>query len=371
MLTGDATPIPGWRGGDGNAAYLDKTLRYQPIELSLNESVNGKTIFFLWLRAALAGFVVFVIPGFFGFLSLVSGLGGEPSYGGYGSYDTSGGSSSGEGWFIFASLASVAVFWVVLLMTRLPEPVAEWRVLLADRPDRAPHVYATITRTLSTRHYPIVPTALDTRITLNNPPYTAYVSVFNYGSSLYLGWMMWRSRRGTELIGQFLGDFFRGLRGDNGIERQLLRSEGARAMREAVHLACREGLMVAVDGAPAPGGPSVGGPTVPTGGPTPGAPTAGGPAAPGGGPAVPPQAPFTPPPPTAPPVVPPTPPAPGASGTTGAPGASAVPGASNAPSASGTPGAPASPAPPAAPTEAPPRPSAPEAGRGSGAVDAG
>ncbi|MFI0785187.1 hypothetical protein ACH4Q6_06270 [Streptomyces lydicus] len=281
MITGSGTPLPGWRGGDGNAAYLDKTLRHEPIEMALNESVNGRTIFRLWLRATLASIVVSAIPGFIGVISLIASVGEQSSSDpfGYGGSDTgSSGGSAGSGWLAFASFAGFAVFWIVLLASRLPEPVAEWRVLLADRPDRAPAVYATIVRTLSSRRYPLAPKGLGTRVTLNDPPYTAYVSVFNYGSSLYLGWMMWRSRRGTELMGQFIGDFFRALKGDNGIEHQLLRSEGARAMREAVHLACREGLMVAVDGTPVATAPAA-------------APTAG----------------ATPPPPAVPPVVPPAP----------------------------------------------------------------
>ncbi|WP_438489426.1 hypothetical protein [Streptomyces sp. S186] len=282
MITGNATPLPGWRGGDGNAAYLDKTLRYQPVELALNESVPGKTIFFLWLRAAIAGFLAGVVPTWIGFISLMSGLGSSShSYSLYGDEPSSSGDASGAGWFGFAFLASFVVFLLVLLMSRLPEPVGEWRVLLPDRPDRAETVYATILRTLGSRGYPLAPQPFGPRITLKSHPYTAYVSVFNYGSSLYLGWMMWRSRRGTELMAQFLGDFFRALKGDNGIERQMLRSEGARAMREAVHLACREGLMVAVEAHTAPT----------AGGPAPAAPSPG----------------VAPPPPAAPPAVPPVP----------------------------------------------------------------
>jgi hypothetical protein len=247
MITGNETPLPGWRGGDGNAAYLDKTLRHRHIEMSLNESVDGKTIFLLWLRAAIASFVVYLIPAFIGFILLISSAGDSSTS----SFDTQpSNSSSGAGWFVFAGVASFAVFWVVLLVSRLPEPVGEWRVLLADRHDRAGSVYEAIVHTLSSRNYPIVPKSFGTRLTLNERHYTAYISVFNYGSSLYLGWMMWRSRRGTELIGQFMSDLGRSMKGENEIEHQLLRSEGARAMREAVHLACREGLMVALEGAP-------------------------------------------------------------------------------------------------------------------------
>lgn len=253
MITGNETPLPGWRGGDGNAAYLDKTLRHRHIEMYLNESVDGKVIFQLWLRAAVVSFVVYLIPAFIGFIVLASSI-SDSSTSGFGTQSSGSGNGSGIGWFVFAGVASFVVFWVVLLLSRLPEPIGEWRVLLADRHDRAESVYGTIARTLSTRNYPITPKSFGTRLTLNERHYTAYISVFNYGSSLYLGWMMWRSRRGTELIGQFIGDLVRSMKGENEIEHQLLRSEGARAMREAVHLACREGLMVALEGAPTGGG---------------------------------------------------------------------------------------------------------------------
>ncbi|WP_377271328.1 hypothetical protein [Peterkaempfera sp. SMS 1(5)a] len=263
MITGNEMQLPGWRGGDGNAAYLDKTLRHQSIEMSLNESVDGRTVFNLWLRAAVISFVVSMVPFFIGFLVLVSNLGGDDPFAGSGSSS----SDAGFGWFVFSSVAGFVVFWLVLLVSRLPEPVGEWRVLLADRQDQAETVYATIVRTLSSRKYPIVPNSLGTRMTLSEGSYTAYVSVFNYGTSLYLGWMMWRSRRGAELLGQFIGDLLRGFKGENAIEHQLLRSEGARAMREAVHLACREGLMVAIETEPVWGGGGLG--AQPAAGPVP------------------------------------------------------------------------------------------------------
>lgn len=258
MITGEGAPLPGWRGGDGNAAYLDKTLRHQHIEMALNESVDGKIIFRLWLRAAVISFLVYLIPGFIGSVLLMSSLDElaapsypSPSYGA----ESSNSIGSAIAWLLFAWVASFAVFWVVLLVSRVAEPVGEWRVLLADRYERAETVYATIAGTLGTRNYPISPRGFGTRMVLSERSYTAYVSVFNYGSSLYLGWMMWRSRRGTELVGQFVADLVRSFGGENGIEHQMLRSEGARAMREAVHLACREGLMVAIENVPKGSGP--------------------------------------------------------------------------------------------------------------------
>lgn len=243
VLTGRETPIPGWRGGDGNAAYLDKTLRHQPIELGLNESVDGRVILGLWLRAALIASVVEAIPVLIGMASAFGG--GSSGFDPYGEPTDSGG--SGMGWFVFAAILGFGAFVVMLLFTRITEPVAEWRVLLADRFDRADVAYRVINETLASRGYPVTPVRDGNRLKLVMGPYSAYVSVFSYGTSLYLGWMMWRSRRGSELIARYFGDLVLGMKGQNTIEKQLLRSEGARAMREAVHLACREGLMVAVE----------------------------------------------------------------------------------------------------------------------------
>jgi hypothetical protein len=59
---------------------------------------------------------------------------------------------------------------------------------------------------------------------------------------------MWRSRRGATLIRQAVGDFFEGLAGRGDMERRMMRTERPRAMREAVHAACREGLVAGASG---------------------------------------------------------------------------------------------------------------------------
>ena len=74
------------------------------------------------------------------------------------------------------------------------------------------------------------------------------MSVFGYGTSLYVGWMMWRSRRGATLIATFIKDLFGSPLRRAGMVSQMLRTEKVRAMREAVHMAVREGVDVAVAG---------------------------------------------------------------------------------------------------------------------------
>jgi hypothetical protein len=236
--------IPGWRGGDGDAAYLDKTLRYQNVELSLDERVDWKIILRLFARAFMATVFVWPVIAFLGLL--VYGAGGDPS-----------------AIFVLGYTVQLLAFWVVLLFSKLPEPIAEWRVLLSDRVDAAASVYSQIVGTMTRRQLPINaschririgvgPHQVSNRLVLRNGSYIAYVSVFSYGTSLYLGWVMWRTRRGAALVKQFLTDVVGAIFGWNDPERLMLRTEQPRAMREALHSACREGLFVAVEGADIP-----------------------------------------------------------------------------------------------------------------------
>jgi hypothetical protein len=242
-------PVPGWDGGNADAAYLDKTLRYGDIEAELDESVSGRALFRIWWRAAVAGWAVFIFFGFlatFGFLAaLGSGTGPNP------------------GLVVIGMILSFVVFWVVLLAVRVPEPIAEWRVLLTDRAGSATATYSQIAGSLRARRMPInyevkpVNTGsprdgVRYRLLLRENFYVAYVSVFAYGTSLYLGWMMWRTRRGGQLVLQFLVDMVGGMLGRTDPELLMLRTERPRAMREAVHSSCREGLFVAYEQRPVP-----------------------------------------------------------------------------------------------------------------------
>jgi hypothetical protein len=249
--------VPGWRGGDGDASYLDKTLLHQAMELSLDESVAGRIVLRLWARAAAVALVWYF---FFGVIWLVSDSSGPSSV-----YESSGSSSGGGGGGLLAvaSIGSFILFWLVFLLTQLQEPIGEWKVLLADRSAAKPYVYSQIHGRLRDRNLPISFTArrirtglgrdsVGDRVVLVDGHYTAYISVFEYGTSLYMGWMMWRTRRGATLVGRFLADVIGGMFGQADPVKLMLRTERPRAMREAVHSVCREGLHVAVEGLSVP-----------------------------------------------------------------------------------------------------------------------
>lgn len=246
MIDANALQTLGWRGGDGNASYLDKTLRHSGMEVSLDDRVTSRDIATLFLYAVAASCLSYLPFLFLGLLVLIAG-----------------GGTLGIGLLIIGSIVSFVVFWVVFLCAKLPEPISEWRVLLDARTDQAESVYSKIAGTLGARSIPLgirrrrIRTGVgagqvSNRLVLTDGGYVAYVSVFGYGSSLYLGWMMWRSRRGIALIKQYLSDLLLGITGRADTELLMLRTERPRAMREAVHAACREGLVVAIDQTPVP-----------------------------------------------------------------------------------------------------------------------
>ncbi|WP_111555056.1 adhesin [Kitasatospora sp. SolWspMP-SS2h] len=241
MINGNALPLPGWDGGDGNSAYLDKTLRHQPMDRALDDRVSGRLVLRLWTR----GFVASMLS-----LPVVLVLGSALA-----SSDASVFSLLTGLWLLPA-----LVFWVVFLGSRLVEPIAEWRVLLNDRQDTAESVYAQILQVVGRRYgmLAVRPRRMalgkgdevSSRVILGSGDCTATVVVFRYGGSLYLGWQMWRTRRGGKLVWQYLVDLVGSVFGQGDLQWAMLRAERVRAMREAVHAACREGLMVAVEQRP-------------------------------------------------------------------------------------------------------------------------
>jgi hypothetical protein len=233
----------------GDAAYLDKTLLHRPVELYFDESVTPRSLFLLWLRAALVTSPFFVISGFLLILlSLASGFSGSSGQGG-----------GGGGGIVLLTLIMIAAFvgfWLILLFTKLQEPISEWHVLLADRAPAAESAYNVIVGRARDRSLPLYPYTrrlptsfgpVSNRLVLVDGHYEAFITVFAYGSGLYLGWTMWRSRRGAHLIGRYIADVFRSMGGQLDPVARMLRTEQARAMREAVHAVCREGLHVAVE----------------------------------------------------------------------------------------------------------------------------
>jgi hypothetical protein len=253
-MTQVPAPDPGQSEVNGDAAYLNKTLLHRPVELYFDESVTPRSLFLLWFRAALITGPLFLI---FAFLyALVSIAGGVAAAGG-----AEQGSGGATVLFSLIMIICFVGFWLILLLTKLQEPISEWHVLLADRAPAAESVYNVIVGQARDRKLPLYPYTrrlptsfgpVSNRLVLVDGHYEAFITVFAYGSGLYLGWTMWRTRRGAHLIGRYIGDIFRSMAGQLDPAARMLRTEQARAMREAVHAVCREGLHVAIEQTPVP-----------------------------------------------------------------------------------------------------------------------
>src|SRR5262249_42323194 len=126
--TGAQVRRAGWAAagpGGGDTAYRTQSLKYTPIELSLDESVPFQVLLRLWLTAIVVSWIVFVV-----FILLWLFTGGANS-----SRTDAFGQSTGPNFGLLSVgiLVSFVVFWIVLLLSRLPEPIAEWKVLLDEK----------------------------------------------------------------------------------------------------------------------------------------------------------------------------------------------------------------------------------------------
>jgi len=219
---------------DADNVYLQKTLRHEPMELALDDSVSLSTLGILLMRAFIAFGLLFIAFG------VIGGL--QAAHGG------------GESLLSLGSFASIVVFWVVLLASKVTEPIGEWRTLLADRAGQSGSYYRMIVAVLRRRELPVTPQLRSVELNTQGRPvkhtmvlseneYRAYVTVFPYGTSLYVGWQMWRRRSGWQLIKRALVDRVTAAN----LVTAMLRTDRARAVREAVHLACREAMFATPD----------------------------------------------------------------------------------------------------------------------------
>ncbi|MEU1347902.1 hypothetical protein [Streptomyces sp. NPDC005776] len=232
--------LPGRPGGGGEAAGFDRASLRHEAEGAFDDAVHWKVLLAVWLRAAAVACGVLLLFGFLGLIALTGDRG------------------SGLGIMGVGLQIAMIVFVAVFLVSKVSEPVGEWRVLLDGRGPRAEAAYAEIARVVRERGLPVVPVfrrirtggdhpRVTHRMALRDGGYVAYLSVFTYGTGLYVGWVMRRDRRGTGLVRQFVSDFVGGFGGTD-TERAVMRTESPRALREALHAAALEGLYAAVDG---------------------------------------------------------------------------------------------------------------------------
>ena len=171
-----------------------------------------------------------------------------------------GGSSGALGAAQFFTLVFVLVALGLLVLAFtgwIQEPMSEWELLLDERSVSADSAYAAITLALHRRSVPadVRPQRIATDATrgevgsylvVSSDPYAVYVSVLPYGTGLYLAWAMWREQRVISLYAEWFRQLRNRWAGSGSLLNLLLRAEEARALRETVHNAVRDGVDAAV-----------------------------------------------------------------------------------------------------------------------------
>lgn len=157
--------------------------------------------------------------------------------------------------FVIMAAAIGVLIWSFSGITQ--EPMSEWELLLDGRSVSADSAYAAVALALQQRSVPahVVPTriAVDPSrglvrnyLTISTPPYVIYVSVIPYGTGLYLAWTMWREQKITTLYREWFRQLRNQRSGAGSYLHMMLNAEYARALRETVHNAMRDGVETAI-----------------------------------------------------------------------------------------------------------------------------
>jgi hypothetical protein len=164
-------------------------------------------------------------------------------------------------------LLNLAVFVAQLLLpARIP--VSEWMLLLDGKGGAAESAFAQIADAFRRRQSPAAPTVR--RISFRGPGgvgafaagappvrnylavtyghITGYISAFPFGNDLYVGWTLWWQQRPARSLWNLLRQTIAGALGRDVQFQLMLRADDAKALRELMHSAAREGIDVAARG---------------------------------------------------------------------------------------------------------------------------
>lgn len=173
-------------------------------------------------------------------------------------------------------VVAVVAFCATFLLSNVVEPFGEWRSLVKDRAPSAGAVYGAVCGDLGRSQVPASIRAfraalrenqntVANRLEITDGSFTVHVSVFPYGTGLYMGWSMFRRRSGAAVLRATAAEFIRSLERSKRPNMPEIETERANALREAVHASCLAGLRATVEGIDVPPGFSAPGepPTVP------------------------------------------------------------------------------------------------------------
>jgi hypothetical protein len=141
---------------------------------------------------------------------------------------------------------------------KIPIQLSEWKFSIDRGADAAPLVFNRIGEVLRQRRTPLdsllvrnlnLP-GLGNRdyLELRSGIFYGYVACFGYGDDLFVGWTFWVQISPIRHLIMFIVRMWENITGKGNDLYQSLRYDDARAMREAMHSAAREGIDVATSG---------------------------------------------------------------------------------------------------------------------------
>jgi hypothetical protein len=144
------------------------------------------------------------------------------------------------------------VLWAYFWFHRIDAVKSEWKLLIDDQAAVADQVFSHITWALKRRNTPIKELRVrrlsqpgrDDRdyLELKDGVFTGFISAFAYGEDLYIGWTMWWSMSPFRWYITYFGRIYMRFTGRGTSIYLVHRYEKAKAMREAMHSAAREGV---------------------------------------------------------------------------------------------------------------------------------
>jgi hypothetical protein len=159
---------------------------------------------------------------------------------------------------VVGEIGSILLWWafvIAFLLIPIPAQVSEWKFLVDDKGAARPVVFEHVTYAFRRRNTPVdsigvrrlsLPGGI-TRdyLEISRGDFAGYISCFEEGSDLYVGWTYWIRMTPGKYFLLRLERIWHQLTQKADEMHVTLRYESAKSLREAMHSAAREGIDVA------------------------------------------------------------------------------------------------------------------------------
>ena len=250
--------------GGANDAYMGHRLTYTvPSEPPFDPLGSTRFIAQVGLRAALYFLTYLLGLTLFAVLFILTNhqaifaplANSDVTFGDSGTVSSSGINGFGTFLIVVFSLF-VLVLAISFWFTRIPIQLSEWKLTVDGKAAAAPTVFGHIAAVLYGRRPPIAPLRVQRfrlpqagnrdYLELSSYIFYGYVACFAYGEDLYIGWTFWSRISPIRYVFMFIARIWQSMFNRGSDLYTSLRYDSARAMRETMHSATREGVDVAV-----------------------------------------------------------------------------------------------------------------------------